>query len=96
MTLYNAEHFFHPNRKERYSLGTKNTNLLKRTDGSLTLYLGADSPGADKESKLAPCASGHFSLYIRAFKGQEGILDGSWLPAGHPEDQIELPGQRSG
>ena len=29
MTLYNNEHFFHPNPLKRYSLGTKNKNLKK-------------------------------------------------------------------
>ena len=41
MTLYNDEHFFHPNGMKRYSLGTKNKNLKKGADGSLTLYVGA-------------------------------------------------------
>jgi hypothetical protein len=45
MTLYNNEHFFHPNTQKRYSLGTKNKNLRKGADGSLTLYVGAKSPG---------------------------------------------------
>jgi hypothetical protein len=40
MTLYNEDHFFHPNTQKRYSLGTKNKNLQKGSDGSLTLYVG--------------------------------------------------------
>ena len=31
-------------------------NMKKNADGSLTLYIQKDSPGADKESQLAPCA----------------------------------------
>jgi len=80
MTLYNNEHFFNPNALRRYSLGTKNRNLRKGADGSLTLYVGARSPGADKESNWLPAPSGHFSLYIRAYWGQRGIVDGSWQP----------------
>ena len=80
MTLYNNEHFFHPNNLKRYSLATKNKNLKKGTDGSLTLYVGAKSPGADKESNWLPAPNGHFSLYIRAYWGEQGILDGSWKP----------------
>ena len=49
-TLYNGEHFFHPNDLKRYSLGTKNKSLKRNDDGSLTLYAGAKSPGKDKES----------------------------------------------
>ncbi len=80
MTLYNEHHFFHPNDLGRYSLGTKNKNLVDNADGSLTLYAGAKSPGADKETNWVPAPDGPFSLYIRAYWGQEPIIDGSWQP----------------
>ncbi|MFO1209646.1 MAG: DUF1254 domain-containing protein [Amaricoccus sp.] len=80
LTLYNKEHFFNPNALDRYSLGTKNTTLRRNADGSLTLYAGAKSPGADKESNWLPAPEGPFSLYIRAYWGKEPILDGSWQP----------------
>ena len=64
----------------RYSLGTKNKGLARNADGSLTLYVGAKSPGADKESNWLPAPDGPFSLYIRAYWGQQPILDGSWQP----------------
>ena len=48
--------------------------------GSLTLYAGAQSPGADKESNWLPAPDGPFSLYVRAYWGKEAILDGSWTP----------------
>lgn len=80
LTLYNADHFFNPNDLGRYSLGTKNTTLKRNADGSLTIYAGATSPGAGKESNWLPAPEGPFSLYIRAYWGQEGILDGSWTP----------------
>jgi hypothetical protein len=80
MTMYNAHHFFHPNQLKRYSLGTKNKGLKRNADGSLTLYAGAKSPGRDKEANWLPAPNGQFSLYIRAYWGKEGILDGSWKP----------------
>ncbi|MCA0403564.1 MAG: DUF1254 domain-containing protein [Proteobacteria bacterium] len=80
MTLYNQYHFFSPNNLNRYSLGTKNKNLKFNRDGSLTLYAGNASPGADKESNWLPAPEGTFSLYIRAYWGDKGILDGSWQP----------------
>jgi hypothetical protein len=82
LTLYNEHHFFHPNSLKRYSLGTKNKTLKRNGDGSLTLYAGATSPGADRESNWLPAPDGHFSLYIRAYWGKQGILDGSWQPPG--------------
>jgi hypothetical protein len=81
LTLYNDKHLFHPNPLKRYSLGTKNKSLQYNADGSLTLYAGATSPGKDKESNWLPAPKGAFSLYIRAYWGKEGILDGTWKPA---------------
>ncbi|MET4067353.1 hypothetical protein ABID58_002142 [Bradyrhizobium sp. S3.2.6] len=80
LTLYNDKHLFHPNNLKRYSLGTKNKNFKRNADGSLTLYAGAKSPGGDKEANWLPAPDGKFSLYIRAYWGKEGILDGSWQP----------------
>lgn len=80
MTLYNEHHFFYPNDLKRYSLGTKNKGLKKNADGSLTLYTGTKSPGADKESNWIPAPNGAFSLYIRAYWGKQAIIDGSWKP----------------
>lgn len=80
LTLYNEDHFFHPNPLKRYSLGTKNKTLQYGEDGSLTLYAGAKSPGPDKESNWLPAPEGPFSLYIRAYWGEDAIRDGSWKP----------------
>jgi hypothetical protein len=80
VTLYNEHHLFNPNDLKRYSLGTKNKNLKRNTDGSLTLYAGAKAPGGDKDTNWLPAPGGHFSLYLRAYWGKQGILDGSWKP----------------
>lgn len=80
MTLYNAAHFFHENPLNRYSLGTKNDTLEYNEDGSLTIFAGAESPGPAHESNWLPAPKGPFSLYIRAYWGQQPILDGSWVP----------------
>ncbi|UIK12501.1 DUF1214 domain-containing protein (plasmid) [Rhizobium leguminosarum] len=80
VTLYNQEHFFNDNPLKRYSLGTKNKNLVFNADGSLTLYAGAKSPGADKENNWLPAPDGTFSLYLRAYWAEKAILDGTWMP----------------
>lgn len=80
LTLYNDKHLFSPNPLNRYSLGTKNKNLVTNPDGSLTIYAGAKSPGPEQEANWLPAPDGHFSLYIRAYWGKQGILDGSWKP----------------
>jgi hypothetical protein len=80
LTLYNAEHFFHPNPLKRYSLGTKDKTLKYNADGSLTLYAGAKSPGKDKETNWLPAPEGPFSLHVRAYWPDQVILDGTWKP----------------
>jgi hypothetical protein len=80
MTLYNDVHLFNPNPLNRYSLGTKNKNLKYNADGSLTLYAGATSPGADKENNWLPAPQGTFSLYIRCYWAEQAVLDGTWMP----------------
>jgi len=81
MTLYNEHHLFHPNKLNRYSLGTKSKSFLKyNADGSLTLYAGAKSPGKDKETNWLPSPDGTFSLYIRCYWSEPAILDGTWIP----------------
>ncbi|MBW1654683.1 DUF1254 domain-containing protein [Flavobacterium quisquiliarum] len=80
LTLYNAEHFFTPNSLNRYSLGTKNKNLKKNADGSLTLYVQSTPPSEDKASNWLPAPKEQFSLYIRAYWPEEAVLNDSWNP----------------
>ncbi len=81
LTLYNEHHFFAPNALQRYSLGTKNHGLRYGADGSLTIYVQADSPGADQEANWLPAPTGaDFSLYVRAYWPQTAITGGDWTP----------------
>jgi hypothetical protein len=81
LTLYNEHHFFHPNELDRYSLGTKNTNLHHAADGSLTLTASATPPGdAELRTNWLPAPDGPFSLYLRAYWPEQSILDGTWTP----------------
>jgi hypothetical protein len=81
LTLYNEHHFFHPNQLNRYSLGTKNTNLHHAADGSLTLTASATPPDdEDLRTNWLPAPPGPFSLYLRAYWPQPQILDGTWTP----------------
>lgn len=54
LTVYDEHHFFVSNSLNRYSLGTKNKALKYNADGSLTIYVQAKSPGADKEANWLP------------------------------------------
>jgi len=51
------------------------------SDGSLTILVQSESPGADKESNWLPSPKGEdFSLYIRAYWPKLPILDRSSTP----------------
>jgi hypothetical protein len=80
MTVYNAEHFFHQNKLNQFSVGTKNDDLQIGADGSLTLYMGARSPGADKEPNWLPAPQGTFTLILRNYWPDQAIIDGTWVP----------------
>ena len=80
MTLYNQQHFFNPNAMNRFSLGTKNKNLQKNPDGSLTLYASAKSPGKDKETNWLPAPVGPFSLYLRCYAPKDEVIHATWQP----------------
>ncbi len=80
LTMYNEHKFFFPNPLNRFSLGTKNKTLKYGTDGSLTLYLGAKSPGKENEANWLPAPAGPFSLIMRLYWPDASVLDGKWLP----------------
>jgi hypothetical protein len=81
LTLYNEHHFFAPNDLKRYSTGTKNKSLKYNADGSLTIYVQSESPGADRESNWLPAPDkADFSLYVRAYWPQPAITSGKWTP----------------
>ncbi|MFI1094967.1 DUF1254 domain-containing protein [Streptomyces sp. NPDC020917] len=80
LTLYNKHHFYFENDLGRYSLGTKNPDLVYGADGSLTLYAGNVRPDEAPASNWLPAPPDDFSLYIRAYWPQQAILDTTWTP----------------
>ena len=56
---------------------------MTNTDGSVDLYIQADSPGKDKEANWLPAPRGKFQLVLRMYgptKTPPTIVDGSWTP----------------
>ena len=80
LTLYNKEHLFTPNSLNRFSLGTKSESMKLNDDGSLTLYVQANSPGPEKEVNWLPARKEDFSLYIRAYWPKVELTEGKWTP----------------
>jgi hypothetical protein len=84
VTMYDQAMFFIDNPLNRYSISPRQ-NLKQNEDGSTTLYIQHESPGADKESNWLPAPAGDFVLMLRMYWPNETnptILDGSWtIPA---------------
>ena len=82
LTMYDKDLFFVPNAINRYNLSQRDT-FVTNPDGSIDLYLQADSPGTDKEANWLPAPKGEFKLVLRVYgptKSAPTILDGSWTP----------------
>jgi hypothetical protein len=82
LTMYNRHHFFEPNAIKRYSVGTKNKDLQKAADGSLTIYVQADEPSTPvgRANWLPSPKAAEFSLYVRAYWPEDAITSGQWTP----------------
>jgi len=81
LTVYNRHHFFHPNDLNRFSLGTKNTDLTVAGDGSLTLTVGGEPPtDAAAHANWLPAPAEEFSVYLRAYWPDDSIMNGDWAP----------------
>ena len=57
VTAYDEDGYFIPNAIERQAIGDRD-KLIFNADGSLDLYLQAESPGADKEGNWLPLQRG--------------------------------------
>jgi hypothetical protein len=55
-------------------------DLKKSADGSLTIHIQKDSPGADLESNWLPAPDGPIYLVMRLYWPKETGLNGTWKP----------------
>lgn len=84
LTMYDAREFYLvANPIHRYSIGDRTPGLSYGVDGSVTIYIQKDSPGADKESNWLPSPqTGNFRPVMRMYQPKQPVLDGSYiLPA---------------
>jgi hypothetical protein len=67
LTMYDkVTSFSVPNSINRYALGGDDA-LIKNADGSVTIYMQTESPGADKEANWLPTPPGPFYLILRNY-----------------------------
>lgn len=82
LTMYDGDFFFVPNAINRYDLAQRD-KLIANPDGSVDLYIQAESPGEDKDANWLPAPKGKFVLVMRIYaprKTPPSILDSSWTP----------------
>jgi hypothetical protein len=80
LTMYDKDLFFVPNDINRYNLSQRDT-FITNEDGSIDLYLQAESSGADKEANWLPAPKATpFKLSLRLYSPRKSVMDGEWVP----------------
>jgi len=82
ITMYDKDFFFVPNELKRQTLSSRN-KFVTNADGSVDLYLQAESPGKGKEANWLPAPKAKFVAMMRLYWPNEtppSIIDGSWKP----------------
>ena len=82
ITMYDKDYFFVPNPLNRYTLSARN-KFNMNPDGSVDLYLQADSPGKAKEANWLPAPKAQFIPMLRLYWPKDtapSIIDGTWKP----------------
>ncbi len=67
LTMYTEAQLMHANEIDRYVVGDRSAHLQYGEDGSLTIYLQHENPGADKKSNWLPTNNGLFTLTMRMY-----------------------------
>lgn len=82
LSLYEAtedgQFFFTRNDLDRFAIGDRTPGLAYNPDGSLDIWIGAASPGPERESNWLPAPEGPFALFMRAYLPRPELLDGRW------------------
>ena len=82
VTMYDAKtQLLVENPLNRYLINSPMLPGLKRNeDGSLTILIQAESPGAEQESNWLPAPAGPIFLVMRLYWPKDEALDGRWKP----------------
>ena len=78
LTLYDSTNNLVKNPIDRWSIGSLGGGYKIAPDGSLTLHVQKESPGADKASNWLPSADGKFYLVFRIYGPAKKIMDRTW------------------
>jgi len=80
ITMYDKDGFQVPNSINRFAIGDRD-KLTFNADGSLDIYLQAESPGPDKEANWLPAPKdAEFQPTMRLYSPRGEVADGIWVP----------------
>ena len=80
LTMYDADGFQVANPINRFAIGDRD-KLKFNDDGSLDIFIQAESPGKETESNWLPAPNqGILGLTMRLYAPDRSVLDGSWQP----------------
>jgi hypothetical protein len=82
LSAYGDDMFFTLHPSGRYTIGDRTPGLAFGDDGSLTITLSHDEPGADQGGAASwlPVPEGPFVLMLRLYLPSAPIRDGTWTP----------------
>ena len=78
LTLYDKDFFLARDMPLDRHVLNDNSGMKANADGSLEIYLQADSPGPDKESNWLPAPRDEFFTILRVYWPERDMLDGKW------------------
>ncbi len=80
-----GELFFVENPLSRYAIGDRTPGLIRNGDGSLDIWIGHTSPGAEREANWLPAPAGPYTLLLRAYFAKPELLEGRYaIPVPQP------------
>jgi hypothetical protein len=79
LSMYNARQFFVENPLSRYNVGNRDP-LRYNADGSLDLYLQANTPDPANEANWLPAPHDSFHVAVRLYWPKPEVVSGTWQP----------------
>jgi hypothetical protein len=82
LSLYEAmddgQFFFADTPLRRYAIGDRSPGLTWNEDGSLDIWIGADSPGEARENNWLPAPEKPFALIFRGYMAKSALRNGHY------------------
>lgn len=79
LTMYDEpDYYLVANPIDRYSIGDRTPGLVTAGDGSITIRMQRESPGADEESNWLPAPEGGFRPVLRSYQPTGSMLSGEY------------------